>query len=572
MSHLLVAGLLAAPAAGQDFRQSIPRIPEAQPPVVPPSPAEDMESGSPQPILPALKGMRFVADMADEPAARAIAPDGVVIAALPLLDTAAFRARAEADIGKPASIASLNRLARAAVEAYRAAGRPLVDVAVPEQSVTDGTVTFLVREFVVGDVVIEGNRHFSTDQLRRGIRLEPGQALDQNRLIEDLNGLSRNPFRRIDLVYRRADAPLTTDVVVKVTDRFPWRFYAVFENNGTPATGRERWSVGVNWGNAFGADGQLAYQYTASQDRFENRRGAPLRFQAHSFTWLQPLSGNRGLILFGTYQETAPDLGAFFGQTGKSYQLSPRFTMPFLTSAKQRGVLTLGYDFKQTDNDLLFGGTTISADSTQIHQLTADFTLSRQWALGLFSAANSLYFSPGGIGRRNSDEAFQPGPGKTGTPFARATYLYWRGVVTQQVPLGRLGAEAVTRVTAQLATSNLLPSEQLSVAGPGFVRSYDPNAVLGSRGLIVSQELWGPDFGPGRAARLGFFADAGMAGNNRRLEAEPRWVRTASVGVMGRAALGRFLELRGDFGTQLRTQPGRTRRGEVGYISVVAGF
>ncbi len=564
--------LFPVSATAQDFRQSVPRVPEASAPTVPAAPPPSAPADSIVPILSSLAGVRFVGDLADEAAARAIAPTGVAIAALPILDTAAFRARAEADLGKPASIASLNALARAAVETYRAAGRPLVDVAVPEQSVTDGTVTFLVREFVVGDVIVEGNRHFPTERLRRQIRLEPGQNIDQNELVADLNALSRNPFRRIDLLYRRADQPLTTDVVVRVTDRFPWRFYAGLETNGTPATSRERWSLGVNWGNAFGADGQLAYQYTVSGDVFQDRKGLPLKFQAHSFTWLQPVGRRNSFILFGTYQETAPNLGPFFGQTGKSYQLSPRFAVPTRTSGTARGQLTFGYDFKQTDNDLLFGGANISSESTQIHQIAIDFTWSRQWARGLFSTSNSLYLSPGGIGGRNSDEAFQPGPNKTGTPFAKAQYAYWRGVLAQTVPLGRLGAETITRLTGQVSTANLLPSEQLSVAGPGFVRSYDPNAVLGSRGLIFTQELWGPRFGMQDSAKVGFFLDAGMAGNQDRLPDEPKWTRTSSVGVMGRYALGRFVELRGDFGTQLRTQPGRSRRTEIGYISVVAGF
>jgi hemolysin activation/secretion protein len=576
---LLGCALISAHALAQDFRQSVPRVPEAQPPTIPAADAPAAVGFEDQtPIMPRLVAVRFLADLADLPAAEAIGTEGVVIVALPLLDTEAFRTRAAADIGQPASLASLNALARAAVEAYRAAGRPLVDIAIPEQDVTDGRVSFLVREFVVGDVSIEGNRHFATERLRRMVRLEPGQNVDQTQLVEDLDWMAQNPFRRVDLLYRRGEAPLTTDVVIRVTDRFPLRLYAAFENNGSVSTGRERWSAGINWGRFFGGDGQFAYQFTSSGDIFEDRNGLPIQFEAHSFTLAQPLGRRNSLILFGTYQRTSPDLGPFLGLIGKSYQLSPRFVVPVLTRPGRRGQVTFGYDFKQTDNNLLFGGVVISPESTQIHQAVVDFTVTTNWQGGVFSASNTLYLSPGGIGSRNTDEAFQPGPGTGGTPFAKASYAYLRTTLTQRTPLGRTGAETVTRLVGQVSTANLLPSEQLSAAGPGFVRAYDPNIAIGTQGLLFSQEFWSPPFailgGPRFDDRMqvGGFLDAGAVGNPDRLPDEPRWRQTASVGAMARYRLGPWLDVRLDYGTQLRSLRGRGSRESLGYASVTIGY
>jgi hemolysin activation/secretion protein len=578
-SLLLVCGLLlAVDGAAQDYRQSVPRILEAEPPVVQPPPETLRAPDDPSPVLDQLKGLRFVPDpaFAAWPPGPGDAPVNIV--GLAPLDSAAFRARAAADLGKPASIASLNALARVAVEAFRKAGRPLVDVAVPEQDVTGGTVTFVVREFVVADVVVEGNRHVPTERIRNLIRLEPGQTVDQNELVEDLNRIAENPFRRVDLLYRRGEAPLTTDVVIRVADRNPLRVYGGFENNGTPAGGRERLFAGFNWGDAFGGDGQLAYQFTASKDQFEDRDGRDPRFQAHSLTLIQPLSRRATAILFGTYQRTAPSIGPSLGLTGKSLQLSPRLALRILSRPDRRAQLTLGYDFKQTDNNLLFGGFLVSDDSTQIHQAMADLTVSRLWQAGLFAVSGSFYLSPGGIGSRNTDAAFQPAPDQAGTPFARATYAYLRTTATQTTPLGPTGAEAVTRWTGQITTGNLLPSEQLSAAGPGVVRAYDPNAVLGAQGMLIAQELWSPPAtlpGMRRGAdrlRVGAFADAGMVGNPDRLPGERRWQRTASVGAMARLELGRWMDLRVDYGTQLRTQPGARGPGARGNVSFTIGF
>jgi hemolysin activation/secretion protein len=570
---MLSSAMLAAGAAAQDFRQSVPRLPEPVPPTVGEAPGvSGLAAADPTPILGALVGVRFVAD----PALLAGDAPGVDVSAVPALDTPAFRARAGQDLGKPASLASLEALARDAVAAHRVAGRPLVDIAIPEQDVTDGIVTFVVREFRVGEVIVEGNRYFPTDRLRGMIRLASGDTVDQRELVEDLSWIATNPFRRVDLLYRRADARLTTDVIVRVTDRAPWRAYLSFENNGTPTTGRERWSAGINWGDAFGADGQLAYQYTTSSDLFQDRDGLDPRFQAHSLTWVQPLASRQTFILFGTYQRVVPRVDPIFGVTGENWQVSPRFVIPLRGRSFARAQVTLGYDFKQTDNNLLFGGVQVSDQATQIHQAVIDLTLSRRWLGGLFSADQRLVLSPGGIGSRNTDEAFRPGEEQTGTPFARARYAYWRSTLTQTTPLPQ-GAESVSRLTAQLSTANLLPSEQLSVTGPGFVRAYDPNSVLGTRGLIFSQDLWGPPISllagtTTDALRLGGFFDAGIAGNPDRLPGEPTWTRATSVGVMARYQLGPWLDARLDFGTQLRQQPGRTRRGELGFVTITLGF
>lgn len=578
-THLasLAAITICTTANAQDFRQSAPKVPQPTVPVVTPPDVPFDGTDDSTPVISELKGLRFIVDPADADAASS--PGLHVAQDLKPLLAREFQALANDAIGKPASLASLNKLARSAVLAYRQAGHPLVDVAIVAQDVSDGIVSIVVREFLVGSVAVEGNKHFATDLLRRYIRLEPGDQVDQPALVDDLNLLSQNPFRRVDLIYRRGEAPLTTDVVVRVIDRHPLRVYASYENNGVVATGRDRWSAGFNWGNVFGGDGQFAYQFTASSDGlFRSTNGLDSRFRAHSFTFVQPVNRSNNFIVFGTYQRTRPDLGPNFTLTGENYQLSPRFTFPVFGNAERRGQLSIGYDFKRTNNNLLFGGLDVSDEATEVHQAVIDLTLSQRWSLGLFSSSVTGFFSPGGIGSRNTDAAFQPGVDQIGTPFARAQYAYVRAIVTQTTPIGSKGFEAITRVTGQAATSNLLPTEQLAAAGPGLVRSYDPNSVLGSQGVLFTQEFWWPQFSPFgsknpvESARIGAFFDAGMVGNARRLPGEARWVRTTSAGVVARYNLGPYLEIRGDYGLQMRRQPGRDRLGSVGFISITTGF
>jgi hemolysin activation/secretion protein len=583
--------LLAASTAGaQDFRGLAPRqLPAAGPAAVPAMAGDGSGDGagngatppSEALLLNALKGLVFVAAASDiDPAGVAALTTPVDVSRVPLLAASpAFLAAVRNRIGKPLRLADLDQIARLATDSYRAAGRPLVAVVPPPQDVSNGIVQFVVSEYRVGQVIIEGNRHVATDRLRRMIRLRPGDSVDQDRLLADLDWLAANPFRKAEIIYRRAPAPLTTDIVVRVTDRVPLRVFAGLDNYGLPLTRRQRLSAGFNWGDAFGTDGQLSYQLTGSPDLLEGRAGRPPGLLSQSFTWVQPLAGRQTLQIFGTWQQVHPALGPELGQDGRSLQISGRLNLPVPAGRQGRAALSLGYDFKQTNNNLLFGGASISAQTTRIHQ--AVLALSGGWRTpaGITGVDLTAVFSPGGLGPGNSDAAFQPSPTQFGTPFAQASYAYLRLGLSQTTPLGHSGLEARTRLSAQIASGNLLPTEQLSAAGPGSVRGYDANAVLGSQGVVATQEFWLPPLPAVRIGthgltsqmQLGVFVEAGQVGQPVRLADEPRWTRTAATGVTANWSIGPVLQVRADLGWQLVALPG-LQPGTMGHVSLTVGL
>lgn len=153
-----------------------------------------------------------------------------------------------------------------------------------------------------------------------------------------------------------------------------------------------------------------------------------------------------------------------------------------------------------------------------------------------------------------------------------------RITASQSVPLGKTGIEARSRLIGQISTTNLLPSEQLSAAGPGVLRGYDPNAAIGTRGFLVSQELWSPTLSVigtgGRLAdrlQFGGFFEAGQVGNADRLVAEPRWTRTAAIGLSAAWSIGPFVALRADYGWQLKALANQNK-GSLGYVTATLGF
>src|SRR5262249_10010472 len=240
------------------------------------------------------------------------------------------------------------------------------------QDISTGVVQAVVTEFRLGAIRVEGNRWFASDLLRNQLRLSPGDPIDAERLKQDLAWLGQNPFREVQVVAEKSATPGDTDLVLKTADRFPMRFYASYANNGTPVLGHDRWSLGVNWGNALWLDHQFSYQFTSSDDFWhtrgrENGRARDPTYTAHSVNYLVPLPWRDKLLSFGSYERAVPQLGAL-NEVGVNGQASLRYIMPLRGRPQFSHELQVGYDFKTSNNNLDFGGVTVSNTTTEIDQ------------------------------------------------------------------------------------------------------------------------------------------------------------------------------------------------------------
>ncbi|MEJ0024752.1 MAG: ShlB/FhaC/HecB family hemolysin secretion/activation protein [Rhizomicrobium sp.] len=291
-----------------------------------------------------------------------------------------------------------------------------------------------------------------------------GGPIDFGVLTTGLNVLNRNPFRTVNVVLERSDEVGAADVALKVDERFPVRIYAAVDNTGVPVTGRDRYSIGVNWGNAFGFDQQFSYQFITSPDLWRTRdRGPGLsndpRFLGHSVSYLAPLPWGDIVSLFGSYVAQVPDLGPDFGQVGHGVQFGARYQTPLWGGAAFSQQLQFGFDYKRADNNLAFGGVNIFASATNTEQFVLAYDATLNDAYGQTAVENTLYFSPGGLSDGNTTAAFAA----SGVNGAKAQYLYDNLRLTRLVFLpGHLSL--VGRLDGQLASAELLPGEQLGAA------------------------------------------------------------------------------------------------------------
>jgi hemolysin activation/secretion protein len=510
-----------------------------------------------------LRGMVFVKDDGKTSVRTQTLPAGEKVAAvnLPVLGDA-FLAAFDSDIDKPLTFARLAEIRRAVIERFRAAGQPLVDVYVPEQDVSDGVVRIAVTEFHVGQVTARGNRYFSDAQLVREMPLESGGPIRESDVATGLALLNANPYRSVDVVYSPGQGTNATDVTLQTQDRLPLRFNVGYDNAGVQQLGRDRFFAGVDYGNLFGLDQQIAYQYTASNDllggnpSIDGRPNRP-RFQAHSFSYSAPLPWFDRVEFFGVYAQSTPRLDNSFNQTGVSAQFSARYDrhLPLVDGWQQQ--LQFGYDFKRSNNDLEFGGVQVFNANTHVHQFLVSYDATKSDALGQTHANVALIGSPGHLDGNNSDDAFQ-----TTRNGATARYGYLQLLVQRDLTLGA-GFGLSTRGRFQWTPNTLLPSEEMGLGGDDTLRGYAPYTVQGDRGWNVQVEARTPAFAffgdTGPAFQPFVFLDAGHVWNKIDQPGELQAGMLSSVGVGLRFQWSRFVNARVTYGQPLRAVQGGSK-------------
>jgi hemolysin activation/secretion protein len=520
-------------------------------------------------LLPRLRGLVFVSAPSDFHR-EGVRAEGVQGRGDPQLESAGFRALASGFIGAPLSRSSLSRLTREVVLYFRQHGRPVVDVLVPEQNITTGTVQIMVIQGRLGTVKTQGNKWFTADLLTSYVRAQPGQIIEGGPLLADLAWVNKNPFRQVDLVYSRGTEPETTDVILRTRDRFPLRLYTGYEDNGNALTGFDRVLFGANWGEVFGTDQQLNYQLSASPD-FR-------KLVAHAGSYIIPLPRWRDtLTILGSYAESRPVLGnELFKLKGRSWQVGARYRIPLPVEGTETRDFTAGVDFKRSNNNLAFGGTQVFAQENDVAQALAALSESRPDKYGITAGEFTVALSPGGLTAYNNRAAY-----RAARASARPDYIYARLDLERTTKLPDQFTW-VTKGSAQWSSANLLGSEQLGLGGATNLRGYEEREANGDNGLFLVDELHGPPqhlirpSGDGaqdeRLDPLVFF-DCGVVGSHRPLPGEPQYLTLASTGLGLRYNYRGNLSLRADYGWQLKESGvSDGRRTCRGHISVILSY
>lgn len=555
---LLVFGLaflFTLPLVAQDFERIAPRVPESTYEGRVEGGSNDDLSGESaeaeaMELIPALKGLVFVPRVSEVRVEGRPGVSGVLVEDVDLMDQEEWSKRLATRLGAPLSLGGLNAILKEVIVYYRGEGRPVVDVVVAEQDITSGVIQLAVIEATLGEVRGEGGRWFKAERLAGQVRLKPGEPIYSTILMADLAWLNKNPFRNVDLVYTPGADDGETDVVLRLDDRFPMRVYSGYEDSGNELTGQNRFYSGVNYGNLWGLDHLINYQWTFNEELD--------RLSAHSLSYVVPLPWRHTLTVFGAYVLSETDLPPPLDLSGETAQLSGRYSIPMADpswmkkSESFEHEIEFGYDFKKSTSNLEFGLAQAFNTATDIHQFSLAYLAGLSDSLGATSLRLTGVLSPGNLAGNNDDAAF-----RMARAGAETSYFYGNIEVERATRL-IAGFTSMIRGTAQVSNENLLPSEQLGFGGYSTVRGYEENEAIVDEGFLLSTEIRAPAFSvlPGDSVKdelqLLAFWDYASGRNVHLLPGEVSNIHLSSVGPGFRWSVGEHFSMRFDYGFQLR--------------------
>ncbi len=451
-------------------------------------------------------------------------------------------------LGAPLTSERVETLKKEVAAFYRSKNHPLVVISIPRQHCANGVLQVVVEEAKLGNVTVRGNCYFPSRWFAETIRTYPGEAIDGQKIWEDVAWLNLSPFRRTDAIYKPGAQPNVVDLELVTVDRWPYRFYAGGDNTGTVATDRNRCFFGFNFGKSILKDGQISYQFTFAPNWN--------LYYSHSASARLPLPWRHEWVLWGGYASVKPETElALVGNEGISWQFDTRYRFPFFYGTSLMQTFVVGYDLKETNNDLLFGGYEIFDATADINQFMLGYELGYRQKDLRVAFTGELYYNPGGITHANQTKIYEEL--RYG---AEDKYAYLK--LTHSLSAkSRLGWFSYT-MTGQISSTNLLPSEQVTMTGYNAVRGFEERILNLDNAFLLNVTYETPHWSFaklfGACKRwdefylLGFF-DCGMGDNHQPdpSEDEDSFRHLGSVGPGVRWQFDRYLTARFDYGFQL---------------------
>jgi len=440
--------------------------------------------------------------------------------------------------------------------AYRDRGYTMVTVILPEQELAMGEVKLQAIEPRITEIKIDGNIHFSRENILESIpTLKTGVTPRVNAISENLRAANENPARKITLQFKAQDNPEELHAALQVADQKPWKLTLSGDNTGSKATGDYRTGLGFQYFNLFNRDHVAALQYTTSPDHIS-------KVTIVSGSYRLPLYKlGDTLDIFGAYSDvnsgTSQVSGTDIKVSGKGIISGFRYNMNLPRAGDYEQKLIGGMDYRLYDNSAIILGTNLGKDVVA-HPLNISYggvwtteTLVVDGSLGL------LYNVPwGGQGQKKDFEAARSG--------SNANYLIMRYGLNFMI---RPGADWMLRIATngQYTPDRLIPGEQFGYGGSAILRGYEEREESWDAGFSGSFEIYSPDIAqlmniPKTQIRLLAFFDGGTGYNLRPQPGDLTSNSLTSTGAGLRVGLGETFSFSLDWGYALDNSS-QTKRG-----------
>ena len=429
-------------------------------------------------------------------------------------------------------------------------------VIIPEQTLEGGVVRLRVLAFVVGEIEVKGNEHFSDGNIQASVpALKPGMNPDMSLLTRQLLLANEHPSMSLSLTFREGKHPQTIDALLKVEDFRPWNVFATFNNFNSVDTPDTRLLLGLQHSNLFNRDHDLTLTAARAPD---------------DWTSLKQYGGNYSIPLYGVggkfsfyYIYSDLDSGRVAGSfdvSGQGKFFGGRYAQQLAPRGRYRHTLVIKIEDNRFENETEFAGQPIGSDVRsrplslgyegrfRFRRVITDFYARYERNLPGGSDNNDEAYALSRLGARSDWDAWQLGGSFDYSPGAK-----W-------LVHGRLDT--------QYSSEPLIPGEQFGAGGAYSVRGYHERIVAGDSGLSAGLEAWSPPF-VHRLQAIGFI-DAGYTNRNEPAPSENDTEDIYSLGLGLRWFSQRYLSLRLDV-AHLLSDAGQDEAGETRLLFNLAG-
>lgn len=378
-------------------------------------------------------------------------------------------------VGKSVSLADLQKVAEAVTALYRSAGYINSRAYIGPQKLIDRTITLSIIETRLSGVTVTGARYFNEALIREAMEMPADRPLRYSVLEDRLRFLNRNPDLKAAAYLAPGTDPRTTELQIKVDDKFPIHGHYEFNNEGTKLTHRARHLVSGIHNNFIGRSDTLSMTAALAEE------GA---FTAVSGGWSLPLwrTGT-------TFQITGSYVDSLLVKhlkpaeiKGLSWSVTPSVSQDLINTARHQLALKASFEIKDSKTSiddftanldrmrvLVFGPRWTMYDGTGRTTLAADV----HWGI------------PDLLGGSEAEDlnASRVGAGGDFDYYSASAFR------VQRLPRGLIG---VFRGSGQWSDTGLTSMERMRLGGSSSVRGYPESDSAGDYGFEGSAELLVP--------------------------------------------------------------------------------